>query len=107
MKTTTKNRIETFVDWFIRTDYVANWTAEKDADFVNEPDRYGRCTEAAGEGADGKTHAEVIEDWRESFSNWVRYGRQQSHGDYPRFEAAVNAHFDRVEEWHEKNGSLF
>ena len=43
METTTKinpssqARIERFVDQFIRSNYVANWTAGKDSDFWNEP----------------------------------------------------------------------
>ena len=105
-----EKRIKRFVDWFIRSEYVQNWTTEKDSDFFNEPDRANRCYEAAEFGADGKTHAEVIEDWREAFQNWVRYGRDtrnsMSYG-YERFEAAVEAHFDAVEAWHEKNGSLW
>jgi hypothetical protein len=72
MTASSKNRIETFVDWFISSEYVSNWTAEKDSDFWNEPDRAKRCYDAAEFGADGKTHAEVIEDWREAFKTWVR-----------------------------------
>lgn len=98
-------RINAFVDAFIRSEYVANWTAEKDSDFVNEPERANRCNDAAEEGCDGKTHAEVIEDWREAFSAWIRDMRKWN--DPERFIAAVNAHFDSVESWHERNGSLF
>ena len=72
MTQASKARIETFVDWFIRSDYVANWAAEKDSDFINEPDRAERCYDAAKDGCDGKTHAEVIEDWREAFAAWIR-----------------------------------
>src|ERR1035438_5158786 len=50
-------------------------------------------------GADGKTHAEVIEDWRESFSAWIRDRRAWTEPE--RFIAAVEAHFDAVEAWHE------
>ncbi len=97
-------RVERFVDWFIRSEYVSNWTAEKDSDFWNEPDRAARCYDAAAEGCDGKTHAEVIADWRAAFSAWVRDRRKWQ--DPERFIAAVEAHFDGVESWHEKNGSL-
>ena len=99
------NRIENFVYNFIRSEYVANWTAEKDADFINEPERAARCYDAAEYGCDGKTHAEVIEDWREAFDGWLRdHHRRHNRG---LFVDAVNAHFDRVELWHEKNGSLW
>ena len=114
LKQTSQTRVDRFVDWFIRSEYVANWTNEKDLDFFNEPDRAARCSDAAEDGCDGKTHAEVIEDWREAFATWLRYGNteyqgrcyQRSH-DFPRFESAVLAHFDAVEEWHDKNGSLW
>jgi hypothetical protein len=98
-------RIKRFVHEFIRSEYVSNWTAEKDSDFTNESDRASRCHDAAEFGADGKTHAEVIEDWRESFSAWIRDRRAWTEPE--RFIAAVEAHFDAVEAWHEKNGSLF
>jgi hypothetical protein len=104
------------VDWFIRSEYVSNWTAEKDSDFINEPDRAQRCNDAAEFGCDGKTHFEVIEDWRDSFRNFVRYDvgriktpfrtRHNSFRTLDRFEDVVNAHFDSVEEWHLQNGSL-
>jgi hypothetical protein len=102
-----KTRIERFVDWFIRSEYVQNWTSEKDGDFINETDRAGRCWDAAENGSDGKTHAEVIEDWRESFQAWIRDKRNHPSGNpLDRFESAINAHFDSVEGWHDKNGSL-
>ena len=122
MTLSSKKRIERFIDWFIRSEYVANWTSENDSDFINEPERAERCYEAAKFGADGKTHQEVIEDWRESFKNFIHYaaGRNEfatrdcpfkiGHNSFrtlDRFEDAVNAHFDEVEEWHHKNGSLF
>jgi len=94
-----------FVHNFIRSEYVANWTAEKDSDFINESDRAARCYDAAADGCDGKTHAEVIEDWRGSFSTWIRDRHMWQEPE--RFMAAVNAEFDATEEWHEKNGSLW
>ena len=104
MTQASKARIETFVDWFIRSDYVANWAAEKDSDFINEPDRAERCYDAAKDGCDGKTHAEVIEDWREAFAAWIRDKRLWQEPN--RFVAGVEAHFDAVEDWHDKHGSL-
>jgi hypothetical protein len=101
----TQARIKRFVDGFIRSHYVENWTAEKDSDFFNEPERAGRCADAAEYGADGKTHAEVIEDWREAFHAMMRDRRAWTEPE--RFVTAVEAHFDQVEAWHECNGSLY
>ena len=100
-----QSRVDCFVDWFIRSQYVEAWTSEKDSDFINEPDRAARVYDAAADGCDGKTHAEVIEDWREAFSAWVRDKRLWAEPE--RFMAAVNAHFDAVELWHEQHGSLW
>jgi hypothetical protein len=100
-------RIQTFVDWFIRSGYVCDWQSDRDADFISYPDRAARCYDAAEFGCDGKTHYEVINDWREMFQAWL-HDRHQGHrrGDYPLFDAAVSAHFDALETWHERNGSL-
>lgn len=106
-------RVERFVDEFIRSREVEMLTSERDCDFINEPERAERCADAAKYGADGKTHAEVIGDWRDAFKykmqdrerkNW---NRENSPFLTERFIAAVEAHFDAVEEWHEKNGSLW
>lgn len=106
-------RIKTFVDWFIRSDFVEALTCERDSDFINEPDRAARCRDAAEHGCDGKTHAEVIEDWRDAFTYWLRERAREARcrcpghsEEWPQFEAAVCAYFDSVEEWHDKNGSL-
>lgn len=101
-------RIEGFVDAFIRGERVEGLTSDRDSDFVNRPERSGRCWDAAESGSDGKTHAEVIEDWRDAFTYWLddrRRGRNSADPD--RFSDAVRAHFDGVEEWHRKNGSLY
>ena len=106
-------RIERFINRFIRSEYVQNWTAEKDGDFINEPERAGRVADAAVDGADGRTHAEVIEDWREAFGAMMRdreranWRRKNSPYLPERFVVAVEAHFDEVEAWHERNGSLW
>lgn len=101
-------RVKAFIDEFIRSEFMSNWTSEKDSDFWNEPERASRCYDAAENGCDGKTHSEVIEDWREAFSAWVsdrRRGRDSIDPD--RFTSAVENHFNEVEAWHEQNGSLF
>jgi hypothetical protein len=101
-----KKRIDDFVDEFIRSEHVSNLTSERDSDFYNEPERADRCWNAAAHGCDGKTHKEVIDDWRDAFSNWLSDRRSDT--AWPeRFESAVCARFDAVETWHENNGSLF
>src|ERR1039458_3529896 len=102
---TSQQRAARFVDAFIRSSQVEYLTSERDGDFWNEPDRASRCYEAASEGCDGKTHSEVIQDWRDAFENMLSDRRGK---EYPaRFAAAVQAHFDAVEQWHETNGSLY
>jgi hypothetical protein len=100
-----QNRIKTFIDDFIRSQYVSNWTSEKDSDFWNEPERAERCADAAEFGCDGKTHAEVIGNWRDAFKGWLRDNHRNHNSGL--FVDAVEAHFDSVETWHEKNGSLW
>jgi hypothetical protein len=53
----------------------------------------------------GRTHAEVIGDWREAFTSWVRDKRLWTSPD--RFILGVEAHFGAVEQWHETHGSLW
>lgn len=92
-----RHRVRRFVDTFIRSEYVQNWTAEKDADFINEPKRAARCYDASAYGCDGKTHAEVIEDWRESFDTWLKYDGRRGK-EFPwLFSDAVHAEFDATE----------
>ena len=98
-------RVKRFVDAFIRSRAVESLTEERDSDFWNEPERASRVHAAAEEGCDGKTHAEVIDDWRDAFGYFLRARR--GHEDVERFSAAVNAHFDHVEKWHEEHGTLW
>lgn len=98
-------RVERFVARFIRSDHFAAFQSERDSDFWNEPERAARVSDAAEYGADGKTHAEVIQDWRDAFDGYLRDRRGWS--DLPLFSDAVHAHFDRVEAYHEALGDLY
>lgn len=103
-----EQRIKSFVDEFIRSEDVQGLTSDRDSDLINRRDRATRCYNAAIDGGDGKTHAEVIGDWRDAFKYWIRERRRcKDTADPDRFIAAVEAYFDDVELWHEKNGSLF
>lgn len=108
MGKSTDARIKRFIDDFIRSDFVTGLQSDRDSQFYGGyADRAARCWDAAEHGADGKTHAEVIQDWRDAFKDWIndrRRGRFSAEPD--RFCTAVEAHFDRVETWHEQNGSL-
>lgn len=105
MTRASQQRIKEFVDEFIRSEYVSNWTSENDSDFINNPDRAERCYDAAEFGCDGKTHKEVIDDWRNAFDAWLRDNHRNHNSGL--FVEAVENHFHSVEAWHEKNGSLF
>jgi hypothetical protein len=97
-------RITRFVDWFIRQDCIAPDVQEL---LLSDPERANRMYDAAENGADGSTHQEVINDWRDAFRAFIRDRRTGSGNDPERFMAAVEAHFDSVEEWHQTNGSLY
>jgi hypothetical protein len=99
-------RIKAFIDWFIRSEFVTVEQSERDADFINYPERAGRCYDAAEHGCDGKTHAEVIDDWREIFADWLRERKRGRFG-YTCFDEAVSGYFDELEAWHLKSGSLY
>jgi hypothetical protein len=97
-------RIEAFVDWFIRQDHIHPDIQDL---YLSDPDRADRCDAAAEHGADGSTHREVIQDWRDAFSAYLRDRHRNRRSEFPyRFESAVTAHFDACEDWHITNGSI-
>lgn len=79
--------------------------------WVNDPDRKARLEKAAEFGADGSTHFEVIEDWRE-FLDSYKCEDPEFHEDSSEWEIDLTIYqeiigeIDRVELWHKKNGSL-
>lgn len=83
--------------------------------FISDPDRANRILEAAEDGCDGSTHAEVIEDWREfaailqSEASRALWGMDGEDGDGDRLEmafAALEEDIARAEAHHEKAGTL-
>src|SRR5215471_12006032 len=97
-----RRRIERFVHEFIRSADVDAVRDSNTSDFINDPERAGRCYDA-----DGSTHAEVIGDWREAFATFISERRRGKwSADPDRFEAAVRADFTATELWHEFHGSL-
>jgi hypothetical protein len=99
-------RVERFHEWLIRSDEVMVLQEERDRDWINEPERAGRCHAAADHGCDGKTHAEVIDDWRDAFQQWCRCHGGKWAETPVRFITAVEAHATLCELWHEYHGSL-
>lgn len=109
-------KIRPIIDAFLSSEYFANWQSEhiesgsysRDSD---RRDRFNRHYDAAENGADGSTHREHIEDMRESFRSWLhdrnRSNRRLPFAEYPyRIETAAMKHFDDLEDWHTKNGSI-
>lgn len=114
MTAATTQRIKTFTDWFIRSDYMANFSGSRVADggfarpLTDARERYDRCMAAVEHGADGSTHGEIIQDWRDGFEAWIYDQRRGRNRWMPpsRFINAVFAEFDAVEDWHRTNDSL-
>ncbi len=108
----TKDAIKALIDEYIRSEFIQALTSERDSDFftdaVRGEDRASRCHDAAEFGCDGKTHYEVINDWRNGLSDYLRSELKHDCKSYGpcRINAAMSAHFDAVESWHETNGSL-
>lgn len=86
--------------------------------FISDPERAARIYDAAEDGADGSTHAETIEDWRE-FADQIRddcrdYAfSMEDETEAEAYETECEAAFDELhaaidacEERHEAAGTL-
>jgi hypothetical protein len=68
---------------------------------LHDPERFERCQRAAEDGADGSTHGERIDDWREALCC------AQLDGYITELECdGMLREADETERWHEQNGSL-
>jgi len=111
-----------------------NWQSAKLGNdlFISDPDRANRIWDAAENGADGSTHAEVIEDFREyarehckalsdaCFSLSTDSTDSEDAEEIALFDAmcaqlekeveegeiALGDDLDKLENWHTENGSL-
>jgi hypothetical protein len=75
--------------------------------FLTDPDRANRLHEAAEDGADGSTHAEHIEDWRDFLSilkQSVPYSEEQD--EIREQLEKIADEIDAKEEYLDKNGQL-
>ena len=73
------------------TDRLGNYLA------FSNPKLYGRIMEYADNGADGRTHGEVIEAWRD----YLKTMRLPE-----RVRTRIEAEILKTEEWHMKNESI-
>ena len=67
--------------------------------WINDPERRERIEEAAEEGAEGSTHAEIIDDWRGALPYFCDYITEA-------IEKALDRHIDEIEAHHEAQGTL-
>jgi hypothetical protein len=88
-------------------------------EWINDPDRMERCHTAAEHGADGSTHAEIIQDWRdflETLTSDAARTLESLDMESEEINALVETletitdsiadEIDTCEAWHESNGSL-
>ena len=81
-------------------------------DWLHDQERMERCHEAAEDGAEGSTHAEVMQDWREFLSrledeaNRKAWAHDRVSAEIERRVTAINEEIDACEAWHEEAGSL-
>ena len=81
-------------------------------DWIRDAERMDRCHEAAEDGCDGSTHAEIMDDWREFLArledeaNRKAWAHDRISAEIERRVAAIHAEIDACEAWHEKNGSI-
>jgi hypothetical protein len=81
--------------------------------WINDPGRMERCTNAAEHGADGSTHAEIMDDWREyareKYADARRaldYDDERGEARLDEAEAILEAEIDACECFHEAAGTL-
>jgi len=80
--------------------------------WIDDPERMQRCSDAAENGAEGSTHAEVIGDWRDFLICLEHRAKRHSlhhsrvEAEIERRAASIRAEIDACEVWHESAGSL-
>jgi hypothetical protein len=67
--------------------------------WIDDPERRERIEEAAIEGGDGSTHAEVIQDWYDALSYYLEDVSEC-------LEVMMTRHIEQIELFHEQNGTL-
>ena len=107
---------------FYNSDYFMAWDSDNRSCggcgiIHDDPDRFNRIMEAAEDGADGSTHAEIISDWLDALNTLTimdpEYDEPEecitnlddgviSQQDYD----TIYQEIMECESWHDKNGSL-
>lgn len=133
MKTIQGVQVIESIDDFLHDEKLSNryynQSAEKDNDFINEPERAERCHDAASDGSDGKYHWEVIDDFREfggellkeaeraiddavdAWELWdtnptaAQLQRQAVDVEFQQCRLVFDKDCDELEQWHRTNGS--
>jgi hypothetical protein len=74
--------------------------------FISEPDRADRMHEAAEHGADGSTHYETIEDWRDFARDLFRSLSMDERDDEEKNYETLMDEINSCEEYHDGIGTL-
>lgn len=102
------------------TNQFYDWQGKKNESMaLNDPERFSRCLAASRHAEDGSTHAENIEDMREYASELHSEIEKEIDDNAETDEdlksllsqlesdkMELDADIDRLEKWHEENGSL-
>lgn len=106
-----KTNIKTLRDLFGSKRF-QGFSSQKDNDFINHADRANGCLEASQWGGDGKTHCEVIKDWREYlislscfYPEYDEVGDKENYDIDQKTYELIEIEIDSCELWHIKNGS--
>lgn len=88
------------LDEFIRSEYFMAWDESNRSPggcgiIMSDSERWDRIQEAAENGAEGSTHYEIIQDWRDAFRAFRRDDRR--HEDTEEEEDAREAELDAIE----------
>jgi len=83
--------------------------------YLEDPDRADRRDKASEDGAEGSTHAEIIQDWRDFLDTLSVYdaeiGDDEDLANHEfditkEQEESIGKEIDDCEAWHEKQGTL-
>lgn len=109
----TRNAIEfprTLSDLYEHPDFVP--FGSENGDWMRDTERMERCHDAAEHGAEGSTHREIMEDWREflerleseatSKTRW----RDRVTAEIERRAESIREEINACEAWHVEHGSI-
>ena len=98
-------RDSALMDWFLGSEYWQMWDSDNRSPsscgiIHSAPERFERMWNAAEDGAEGSTHAEIIDDSLSCLRD-LRFDRSLNH-----VCDSIERHIESIESWHDKNGSL-